>query len=302
MQVIQVYLDQPLVGGIISWIQDSFLLWMVAQIVLMKARVIRYILGGLVGGIFMFFMQINILSNGFLNQWVLSPFLYVFIIPFTMVGITFFPFSFKGFFKAMGYMYLLSFLLAGFHWGVDIINARYFHYAIALWWRFIFHITAILLIGELGWGVVHRKIWEQICLYPIQIRWGNHELKLNALLDTGNRLHDPLTKVPVIIVEMQQIQEKLPQELVGWMEDIQAGEIDQNFKLPDFWEERIRILPFNSIGNEHGIMIGFRPDQVRVWQKQQSVMNENVVIGLYNKPLSREGAFHALIPPAILRN
>lgn len=300
MQAIQIYLDQPLLGGCISWFQDAILLWMVAKINAVKVKRLRLIAGGMIGGLFQFFMLVNLVSGGLLNSWVLMPVVFLVIVPLFMVGLAFGFRNFKSFFRNLGYVYLLSFLLAGFHWGLDIVNQRFIHWEISIWWRFLLHVTLILIMGELGWGIVHRKFWEQICLYPIQISWEGRMLKLNALLDTGNRLQDPITRVPVIIVELKQIKDQLPVEFIKWIEHLQLGELGLNTKLPDFWEERVRVLPFNSLGKEHGLLVGFRSDEVKVWLKQQAVISRNVVVGLSNESLSREGAFHALIPPAVL--
>jgi stage II sporulation protein GA (sporulation sigma-E factor processing peptidase) len=302
LQTIQVYLDQPLMGGLISWFEDTILLWMVAQISGVKVKRSRFILGGAIGGLFQFLMSLSIVSGGILNSWVWSPLVYILIVPLFMVGLTFAPLNIKTLFRVLAYIYLLSFLLVGFHSGLDIINQRFFHWQISVWWRFLFHSGLILIMGELGWGIVHRKFWEQICLYPVQISWGDRVLKMNALLDTGNRLHDPITKMPVMIVELKRIKDLLPVELIQWVENIQGGELGLEIKLPDFWEERIRILPFHSLGKDHGLLVGFRSDEVKVWLKQQAITSPNVIIGLYNKSLSREGAFHALIPPTVLRS
>lgn len=39
------------------------------------------------------------------------------------------------------------------------------------------------------------------------------DFTLNALLDTGNSLYDPITKSPVILVEYTKIQHALPIEI-----------------------------------------------------------------------------------------
>lgn len=200
----------------------------------------------------------------------------------------------------VGYFYLLAFLLSGIHWGFDSLNARFMHLRITLFWRFCFHLTCIFLLGEIGWGIVHRKLCERVCFYPIQIDWDGQQLKLNALLDTGNRLHDPLTKVPVIIIEFTQIKDFLPKEVISLTESFNLGEMANNLELSNYWIERVRILPFSSLGRDHGILIGFRPDQIRVWQRQQETISKNVVVALYTRPLSQEGAFQALIPPTVL--
>jgi stage II sporulation protein GA (sporulation sigma-E factor processing peptidase) len=302
VQAVQIYLDQPLLGGLISWFEDALLLWMAAQISGLKVKRWRFLLGGAIGGMFQFLVSLYIVSGGLIYPWVWTPVVYILIVPLLMVGITLVPIHLKSFFRVIIYVYLLSFLLAGFHTGLDIMNQRFFHWPISLWWRFLIHCGLILIIGELGWGVVHRKFWDQICLYPVQIRWGERIVKINALLDTGNRLLDPITKVPVMIVELKQIKDLLPAELIQWVETIHKGDLGLCVNLPDFWEERVRVLPFHSLGKEHGLLVGFRSDEVKVWLKQQPITSSNVIIGLYNQSLSREGAFHALIPPTVLRS
>lgn len=300
MQPIQVYLDLPLLGALLGWIQDATLLWMVAQISGVKVKLKSLIIGGAIGGAFQFILLVNQVSVGILTPWILSP-LFLILVPVSMVLITFLPCGFQRIIRIIGYFYLLSFLLSGIHWGIDSLNERFTHWNITLFWRFWLHLTFIFLLGELGWGVVHRKIWEQISLYPIQIDWNGQQIKLEALLDTGNRLHDPFTKVPVVIIELNRIRDFLPREIIELTESFNSVDLIEKLDLPEFWIERLRILPFNSLGRDHGILIGFRPDQLRVWQKQQETINKNIVVALYNRPLSKEGAFQALIPPTVLR-
>jgi len=300
LDMVKVYLDLPISGAILGWIQDGTLLWMVGQISSARVAWPRLLLGGAIGGAFQFMLLLNQASEGLLYHWVLSPLIFMFLIPWLMVTAAFFPLTLRRFLTIIGYFYLLSFLLSGIHWGIDSLNQRYFHWTITLWWRFCLHLTFIFILGEIGWGVVHRKVWDQICLFPIQIQWQGQNLKLNALLDTGNRLHDPLTKVPVIVVEFNHIKDLLPPEVLKMVDHLQRGELADDLAIPLYWEERVRLLPFHSLGKEHGLMVGFRPDRVSVRQKNQEYESNNVVVAFYNRSLSPEGSFQALIPPAIL--
>lgn len=300
--MVEVYLDLPLLGGITGWIQDTALLWMIAQITAVKTKKWRLLAGGAVGGMFQFFLLINQVSNGVVNGWVLSPLIFMVGVPVLMIGLTFFSVRFQKTFSIFGYFYLISFLLSGIHWGIDAINQRFFQIEITWWWRFWLHLTLIFILGEIGWGIIHRKIWDRVCLYPIEIVWGENNLRLTALLDTGNRLYDPLTKLPVVIIEVNQIKPLLPLEVVETVNQMQWGDYHLDLQLPGFWEERIRILPFNTIGKEHGILVGFRPDRLVIHEKQKEIVNHQVVIGLSHKNLSPEGTFQALIPPSVLKD
>ena len=302
MHVVPVYLDIPLIGGLAGWVQDAALLWMVAQICAVKVNAKRFVIVGAVGGCFQFILLMNQASAGYLDPWIMSPLLIIIVAPLAMIAATYYPAHFKKIIQITGYFYLLAFLLSGINWGFDSLNARFFHLRMSFFWRFGFHLMGLFLLGELGWGIVHRKLWERVCFYPIQIDWDGRQLKLNALLDTGNRLHDPLTKVPVIIIEFKEIKDLLPKEVIVLSESFNTGEMAGNWELPDYWIERVRILPFHSLGRDHGVLFGFRPDQIRVWHKQQETINKNVVVALYNRPLSQEGAYQALIPPAVLSN
>ncbi len=300
MELVKVYLDLPIIGGILGWIQDSTLLWMVAQISSTRVRWHRLVIGGAIGGFFQFMLLVNQASDGLLNAWILSPLIFMLLIPAAMIILAFYPLTARRLLTIVSYFYLVSFLLSGIHWGIDSLNQRFLHWTISLWWRFCLHLMFIFLVGEIGWGVVHRKVWDQVCLFPIQIQWQGHFLKLNALLDTGNRLHDPLTKVPVVVVEFNRIKDLLPAEVLTMVENMQRGEMSADFDVPHYWEERMRVLPFNSLGKEHGMLIGFRPDRFIVCQKNREIENSNVVIAFYHRQLSPEGSFQALIPPAVL--
>ena len=256
-------------------------------------------MGGAAGGLFQFFFAANQLSGGIIYDWILWPVLSMFLVPVLIVVLAFHRMRPARICRLFGYFYGLSLLLACIHWGIDHLNRLFFHQEITLWWHFWIHLMLIFSLAELGWGVVHRQVWEKLCLYPLKIVWDQNQIELNALLDTGNRLYDPLTKLPVVIIEQSSIKHLLPAKVLQLIEQLQADDLKE-INLPESWEGRVRLLPFNSIGKEHGLLVGFRPDEITVWEKDQGVVSKNVVVAFHNRPLSPEGAFQALIPPAVL--
>lgn len=300
MQPLIIYLDMPLLGGLLGWIQDSALLWMVGQITSHKIHFGRCLIGGLTGGVFQFFLLINQASAGIAYSWVLSPLLYIAIVPGIMIGITFYPQIRSNVLGIIGYFYLLSFLLAGFHWGIDSLNHRFFHISISLGWRFLIHMALLFILGELGWGIVHRKIWEHVCLYQVEVRWGEQKVRFTALLDTGNTLSDPLTKAPVAIAEIDLFRRYLPPEFLDLAQGIWQGEFPETLVLPEGWDERLRILPFQSVGRSGGMLIGFRPDEVTVWEKDKAITRRDLIVAFSKRNISSNGAYQGLISPMML--
>ena len=57
---------------------------------------------------------------------------------------------------------------------------------------------------------------------------------------------------------------------------------------------RLRIIPFSSLGKQNGMLIGIKPDKFEVINEQIEEKN-NVIIGIYNKSLTKRGEYNALI-------
>lgn len=66
------------------------------------------------------------------------------------------------------------------------------------------------------------------------------------------------------------------------------------------WFSRFRIIPFSSLGKENGILIGFRPDYVEVWNKQNKREYREVIVGICNKKLSPNNRYKALLNPDLV--
>lgn len=301
MQSVKVYLDLPLFSGLLGWIQDAALLWLIAQITSYKVPFRRWFWGGAIGGLFQGMLILNQVSGGLVHRWVLSPVVFILLVPGLMMGVTFYPLSGRKLFRVAGYFYLLAFLLSGIHWGIDRINQLYFQAEIAIHWRFWLNLGLIFILGEVGWGIIHQKIWEQVCLYPLEVHWDSRTVFLTALLDTGNTLTDPLTKTPVILVELEVFKPYLPPELLIVLEQLQKGNLASVWDLPTGWEGRFRVVPFHGVGKNDGMLIGFRPDQVVIGQQPHSIRCDQVVIALYQNILSPEGIYQGLIPPIVLK-
>lgn len=121
---------------------------------------------------------------------------------------------------------------------------------------------------------------------------------VNAIIDTGNFLREPITKVPVIVVEKNALVNVIPDCILDNLDKIINGEdIDLNE-----YTSKVRIIPFTSLGKENGILLGLKADNVIIEMEENTSIVRNVIVGIYNGHLSKTGKYKALIGLDLLEN
>ncbi|WP_053956903.1 sigma-E processing peptidase SpoIIGA [Inediibacterium massiliense] len=240
----------------------------------------------------------------------LYSFLMKFIVSIFIIIVTFTPYKFKDFAKLLGIFYLISFMFGGAAFALFYLTD--FHGMVSNGIFYMGNFTMKLLIYS---GIV-AYILIKFCLEYIQVRISrdelyipicieveNHSSKLNALLDTGNSLFDPLSKSPVIIVEYTAIKDLFPTDIQDVFSKGESGNLDLITQIIDGskWIHRFRMIPFKSLGQENGMLMGFKPDQVKMQDEKNLKCIQNIIIGVYTKKLSQDGDYEALLHPDLLK-
>ena len=60
------------------------------------------------------------------------------------------------------------------------------------------------------------------------------------------------------------------------------------------------LIPYKSIGNENGILLGFKPDYV-VMKNDEKIYVENSVIGICDESLSNNKIYSGIVGLALLQ-
>ncbi len=135
---------------------------------------------------------------------------------------------------------------------------------------------------------------ELIC--DLEIFYNGKSKKIKTLLDTGNLLKEPITKTDVIIVEKQSLTNIISEDIIENISSIINGRwLDaRNINL-----YKVMLIPFSSLGNENGLLIGFRPDYIKIYREEEYVIKD-VLIGIYDGKLSKTNLYTSLIGLGIL--
>lgn len=153
--------------------------------------------------------------------------------------------------------------------------------------------TIILLIS---FKFYKNKITKKDIMCKLKIIFKDKEIIVNAIVDTGNMLKEPLTGNPVVVVEKTSLYDLLPKEILNNTESILGGDFNKiPEKIKTEYVQKLKIIPFSSLGKQNGMLVGIKPDKVIIINEDKEEKKENIVVAIYNKSLTKKGEYNALI-------
>ncbi len=152
-------------------------------------------------------------------------------------------------------------------------------------------LKAVLLAAAVCWcglslafrGIArHSRLTGEVI--PLEITLGHRRIRVSALVDTGNSLHDPTDGSPAVLLEWQEALPLLP-ELTA--EDVSAPATGMA-RLGA--RGRFRLLPYRAVGVSEGLLLAFRADKITSAGKNRT----ETLVALTEQPVSRGGGYTAL--------
>lgn len=284
---------------------DFLLLWLTSGIRKQRTTWWRLLLSSMVGGLY-----------SMLHLWSRFSIAYFFpvkiIVSIFMVLIVFgwkHPFAFM---RNLGMFYLICFITGGamiaFHYvmtGDSQAAGGIFYSQSAHGWGSPVSWALIIFGFPLVWmytrfslrSLDERQMFGQF-IADVSIRLQGRELTCAGLVDTGNQLRDPITRSPVILVELESLKPMLPEPL--W-QMAQIRELEKGWDLlPAEWLNRVRLIPYRAAGKENDLLLAVKPDHVIVSQGEKKNKITKILIGIDVGRLSSDGAYQAIIHPSCL--
>ena len=144
--------------------------------------------------------------------------------------------------------------------------------------------------------IIKTKISKRDLICEIEITLNNIEIKSKALIDTGNLLKEPITNMPVIVMEHNLLYDVLPKEILNNSEEILGGDfskIPENIK--ELYSSKLKVIPYSSLGKQNGMLLGIRAENLIVYFKDEIRQLDAVIIAIYNKSLTKRGEYRSLL-------
>lgn len=144
--------------------------------------------------------------------------------------------------------------------------------------------------------IIKTKITKKDMFYDITIKLEGREVKTKAMVDTGNLLKEPITNTPVVIVEYSILYDILPKEILNNLDEILGGDLEKIPKeIREQYLTKLKFIPFSSLGKQNGMLIGIKAEELEIKNENEVQKINKVIIGIYNKSLTKKGEYRALL-------
>jgi len=261
-----------------------------------KIKQIKLVIASLIGAIYSIMYYI-------LNIELYSNFILKIILSIIMIYIAFTTKKFKTLGKKVILFYLVSFVFAGATLGIIyMVNSQDItiqngvligSYTIK---TILIGIIIAFIIIITGFNIMRTKISRKDLICNIDIEINNKSIKTQAMIDTGNFLKEPITNIPVAVVEHTLLYDVIPKEILNNIDKILGGDLEILPKhIQNEYVSRLKVIPFSSLGKQNGMLLGVKADKIIVQNEEGDKTIDKVIIGIYNKSLTKRGEYRALV-------
>lgn len=291
-----IYIDLILLENIVM----NYII-LVATSIISKSRIslIRSLISATIGSIYSilnYLIALDIYTNLFLKI----------LISVIMIKIVFDSKKIKTVFKQLIMFYLTSFTFGGVTFMLlffinpknVVFNGNHLVGLYPIKVTIIGGIVGFIIISIVA-IIIKNKLNQNNIIYDLKIIHDEKIIILKTLMDSGNLLKDPITNMDVIIVEKDSLKDLLDEEAFEYINKMKKGNLLQE-KLEKIHKYKFKFIPFSSLGNENGMLIGFKPDCVEIYGEEENIRND-VIIGIYEGKLSQTNKYTSLVGLNIFR-
>ena len=225
------------------------------------------------------------------------------ITPLAMIVLVFWPLRWLELFVTWCAVFAVSFMTGGAVLALSLLNGPGNAVLLPLGAVTLFSVCLLIyLVLSFIRPYWEERKWHKLLQLSLLISWQGKEKIVAATLDTGNRLREPFSQRPVIVIHYRSLEELLPPEVCRYLSDPKQ---EPWAVLPGLGEtadaRSFTLIPFSGLGARGGMLLGFKPDAVTVSRGTESWRVEaKVVLGLARSGFGPVSEYEALLPPDLL--
>ena len=138
---------------------------------------------------------------------------------------------------------------------------------------------------------IKNKFSNTLC--DLEIFFKGKVIKLKTLVDSGNLLKEPISNQDVIVVQKSSLEDLIDKKILNEATSMIKGSLIGDMS-KELYEYKFKVIPFSSLGNENGVLIGFKPDYIKIYSDEE-IIKKDVIVGIYDGALSKTNLYTSLI-------
>ena len=166
-----------------------------------------------------------------------------------------------------------------------------------------YSLKAVFLGGIVGFTIIviafkiiKTKISSNDIYYDLEIYIEGKKINTKGMVDTGNMLKEPITNIPVIVIEHTLLYEVIPKQILNNIDEILCGNFDEiEEDVKQKYTTKLKFIPFSSIGKTNGMLLGIKADKLIIKNEEETKEIEKIILAIYNKSLTKRGEYRALL-------
>jgi stage II sporulation protein GA (sporulation sigma-E factor processing peptidase) len=167
--------------------------------------------------------------------------------------------------------------------------------------------VTILTIALISLLIIKLLRWYQNSVpetYEVELVLDGRSISTRGLMDTGNCLHDPIYKRPVMVIENSLMESLLKPEFAKELEEakhyLEGNELDTSrWSIGTESILRLRFIPYRSVGKS-GMLLGIKLDKVLIHTGKETICNEKVTAAFCDNRLSSKDEYHVILHKELL--
>lgn len=261
-----------------------------------KIRHLRLIMASLLGAIYSVVAYMKILE-------IYSNIVLKILLSVIIVYIAYNPQTVKKLWKTLVMFYLVSFVFGGVAFSLiyiikpqDIIMKNGLFLGTYPLKTIILGAIVAFAIIIIAVKIIRKKFTTKDMICDIEIMLNNKKINTKALIDTGNMLKEPITNIPVVVVEKILLYECIPKEILNNINQIIGGDLEKiPQQIQSQYISKLKLIPFSSLGKQNGMLLGIKVQQIKIIKESEEITKENIIVGIYQQSLTKNGEYQALM-------
>jgi stage II sporulation protein GA (sporulation sigma-E factor processing peptidase) len=181
-------------------------------------------------------------------------------------------------------------------WGKPYLARLEAYYTNARWWALAFAVASVA-VGGYVWKALNLPLVRRWPLMQLEISLGGRSISVTGMVDTGNDLRDPVSGLPVVVVDWDSLKHIMPQEVSHFF--LSAWDMVSTRLTESEIGKRLRLIPYTNVSGHRQILPAFKPDALYLTGKHGR-FQKSALVGVAGKPLSPRGLYQALLHPELV--